>query len=1449
MPVSPPPPRARYERGAARVFGPDGKPAGAGFLVAEDLLCTCAHVVATADGERPEDPVEVDFPLLAGARPGPRVRARVTSWRPEDDIAVLRLEEEVAGTEPLPLAGEDGEEWDRDIRAFGFPVGAFRGVNATGRLRGRQRADRLQVDLRAEGEGVRIGPGFSGAAVWDPRDDVVVGMLVTRGKGVIADTAYLVTADRLTEPALLRCPFRGLSRFETEDARYFHGREDEITALVGALESRPVTVLVGPSGSGKSSLLRAGLLTAVKERGTPWALRVPKSSSGGGSAAEDADGWVAEAVTAVWQDAAPDGDAWDARFDAVRQACAGSDADRLALRGRLTRELGAAGGVLLLDQFEEYAGASPDGALRAFRRLSALAQAPDPAQGGGLRVVLTARSATTEVLSAADTSAPLGDAVVFLPPMTEEALTRAVERPVRAVPGLRLERGLARRLVADAVGEPGCLPLLQFALTRLWEERKAHTMTLAAYERSGGVLEALADYADEALAECLTETGTGPETARRLFQQLASPDGQGGWTRRTLPTGRLEPRQAALAEALAARRLLVWDVRDQPDSAEAVGTVQVVHEALLREWEQVRDWLRDGVEFREWQERTARDAAEWEAAGRSDGLLAHGARLAEGLQWLADRPEDIAPAERAYLEAGRRRQRRGLRRLWAVIGLVTVLAVLASTLAVSTYRARERDLAQLRTAAATELGTLATDLADRSPDSAFRYAAGAWAVRHTPQARRALLGQYVRAQDVVASYGGLWPGTAEWTSMSPDGGALVVLSRPDGRADLTVTAVTGAVAGKPRATRLAGVPSGLRLQTFRDAVSDDGQRYALITTRGTVLLWDLTAPGAPPRRLSGELPDRGDAYESSLDFSEDGARLLHFLTYERPRPEDDGRRALLRLWDTDGGRTLPVSQKSVAQREPVMAWLLGDGDRMAVAATESSGEGTNRYLDVHSTASGERVRRVYGPEPGSNPMPGERGRGVWFNGQDGLRWYPLVPGVGRPGVVRGGTAGFVELTGTHMYDEKEETLSETGEYRSMTVVDPRGGEPRFFSLTLPGDDSSQALGVVGSGSGPRTVLATEGDTLLRARPTPLPGKPPGDSSEPGGTAAVSPDGSRTARLHAGRLEIIGPGNRTRSTALPEEIRRQQQDLNLRLLWVTRKGGDAVLAWSGQSVDARLYDVDDPGTGTPVTWDCGRPGDETWNRPQDITQTGDGDLAVLCLGDSLARVDPRSGVPSGRPVPLEREPAQRGPFAPTGQLTARPGHPHQVAVVTGRWQAEGRIEVWNVRDGTRVARLEGGSLSYGPGSEQHQGVARWLVFTPDGDRLATFDAERRVVWWSVADGRRQAPTRFIADASGLLGLTPDGTLVTAQAGAEAGLYSPDDAEPLGVLKGSGYGLHAARVSGDTLHLVSDKGTRALRLSPDAWYDTLCGALQGPNSRAQRDRPELDVARSTPPCPSG
>lgn len=1023
------PPEARYERGAARVFGPDGEVAGAGFLIGDGLVCTCAHVVQEHDGSRPDRPVTVDFPLLAGAEAGPPVTAEVESWRPEDDVALLRLAVPVEGTEPLPFVDdgseEGGGEWGGEIRSFGFPVDAPRGVNATGVLRGRQRADRLQLDLAAHG--VPIAQGFSGAAVWDVRRDAVVGMLVTRGRHGLSGTAYLIPADQLPGTEVrVECPFRGLGRFEEGDARYFHGRGPEVRALLEAVDSRPVTVLAGPSGSGKSSLLRAGLLAELRRRGTSLALRTPQPAAtpstldtaaaaptvpaparpdtatapqrstapalpdqaatafGHAAALSHADAWVGEAVAAAWQAAAPDTETRQERLNAVREACAGPESARIALRGRLCDELGPHGAVLLLDQFEEYAAAAPHAALRAFRTLSALTAAPDPAQGGGLRVVLTARPATLESLTAADTSASLSRAVTFLAPMTTETLALTVDEPVRAVPGLRLQAGLSARLVRDAVDEPGCLPLLQFTLTELWRRKKAHTLTHAAYEEIGGVGKALTRHAEAALTKCLAQSGASEDTARRLFQRLARPDGRDNFTRRTVTTSQLPPDQAQLARMLAGHRLLVWDVTDvagATDVAEAAdpgqaggGTVHVVHEALLREWSRLEGWLREGAGFLEWQEHAAREAAEWETLGRPPGLLPHGVRLAQGLEWLAQRPEDLTAVERAFLEAGRRRQRRGLRRLWAVTGLVTVLALLTTGLAVNTYRELQRNQEELRTAAATELSELADEAAEQSPDTAFRFAAGAWSARHTPQAQRALFAQYVRAQDTVWSRSGLWPGTAKSLRATPDGRTLLVVSQPNGSSALQITAVTGALDGTPRALRLRGVPEDLDLDSYDDALSDDGLHYALATTEDKVLLWDLTGrhsdgprdhrPG--PRVLSDPLAFRGDVYaSSSVDFSEDGRRVLRFLRFQTPRPEDAGRHALARLWDTRTGDSLPLSQRAVALYIPDAAWLLGRGDRIAVGVSHQVRAGQNplwkHYLDIHDTASGDRLRRVFGP--------------------------------------------------------------------------------------------------------------------------------------------------------------------------------------------------------------------------------------------------------------------------------------------------------------------------------------------------------------------------------------------------------------------------------------------------------------------------------------------------------
>ncbi|MFC8240057.1 nSTAND1 domain-containing NTPase [Streptomyces chartreusis] len=1436
------PPQAHYERGAARVFGPDGAVAGAGFLIGDRLVCTCAHVVQEHDGGRPDRPVTVDFPLLAGAEADPPVTAEVVSWRPEDDVALLRLVRPVEGTQPLPFIDDGSAEWGGEIRSFGFPMDAPRGVNATGVLRGRQRADRLQLDLAAHG--VPIAQGFSGAAVWDVRRHAVVGMLVTRGRYGLSGTAYLIPADRLLGAEMpVECPFRGLGRFEEGDAPYFHGRGPEVRTLVAAVGSRPVTVLAGPSGSGKSSLLRAGLLAELRRRGTPSALRVPQPAADPAVAAfEHADAWVGEAVAAAWQAAAPDTGARQERLTAVREACTGPESARVALRGRLCDELGRHGAVLLLDQFEEYTAAAPQEAHRVFRTLSELTAAPDPAQGGGLRVVMTARPATLESLTAADTSASLSQAVTFLAPMTPEALALAVDEPVRSVPGLRLQEGLSARLVRDAVGEPGCLPLLQFTLTELWRRRKAHTLMHAAYEEIGGVGGALAAYAEEALTTCLERSGLQEDAACRLFQRLARPDGQGGFTRRSVAISQLSPVHAELALGLAGHRLLVWDVVELTGAGDPGGSVRVVHEALLREWPRLRDWLRDDAGFCEWQERTARDAAEWEAHGRLVGLLPHGSRLAQGLEWLATRPEDLTTTERAYLEAGRRRQRRGLRRLWGVTGLVTALAVLASGLAVYSYRAHQRDLAELKTAASAELSELAAETAERSPDGSFRYAAGAWSARHTPQAQRVLFQQYVRAQDTTASYSGLWRGAAQTTRATPDGRTLVVVSQPDGKAASEATVVTGSLDGHPRAVRLRGFPTGLVVGGYEGALSDDGRRYALAMTNGRILLWNLTDRAPRPRTLSGPLAARGDVYESSVDFSDDGRRLLHFHAFQHPSPEDAGRHALVRLWDPETHRRLPASQGSVDRYRPSSAWLLGTGDRIAVAASRNARDGENgyyHYLGVHAVRSGKRVGQVYGPVASNYPETRtSRGHGVWLRLGGVLRWYTLVPGANQPSGTLDGAVGHQDLTGTHLYDERSSLSAPGGDHRRVTFLDARGGR-RYWAATLPGKASAQDIVVAGKDDGPRTVLTTVGDSLIRVRPVRVP-PPARNTSSPWGTAfALAPHGSRTARVQHGRLEVLGPGARMRGTRLPGLKRVLNHPL--RLLWASRDGVDTLLLWSRNMKYALLYDVDTLGSPARVTWDCGRPGGPDRNTPEDITQTADGEIVLLCLGGALVRLDPHTGVQSGGPVSVEPASRQSDNAVWGGQLTPRPGHPDQVAVVTQAWSKRGRIEVWDVRRGTRMSRLKGAPLGYASDD-----LARLTVFTPDGDRLAARAEDRRVQWWQVDEERSTGHTGRLEDMSSLLGVAGDGTLIADLYG-DIALFSPDTGTLLGRVERPSSDLSAWRLNGDTLRLANDDDILTLRLSPAHWHDTLCAATPGSYSPAQRAAPRLRAARETSPCP--
>ncbi|GAB2671455.1 hypothetical protein GCM10027271_34950 [Saccharopolyspora gloriosae] len=229
---------------------------GAGFLIAPGIAATCAHVIGDAAPT-------ADFPLLGSDGHGVEVLERDD----ERDVAILRVTAPPAGALPVP-ARVSGEVRDHRFRTIGFPTGHDDGMWVTGRLVGAQGAGRIQM---AQDTGHwHIEPGFSGAPVWDDELAGVVGMVVTTTARNAA-TAHLVPTtalgDAWTTPS--RNPYRGLRSFRQEDAELFRGRDDDIERLAGLVAERRLVAVAGPSGSGKSSLVRAGLVPKFKQAGTP----------------------------------------------------------------------------------------------------------------------------------------------------------------------------------------------------------------------------------------------------------------------------------------------------------------------------------------------------------------------------------------------------------------------------------------------------------------------------------------------------------------------------------------------------------------------------------------------------------------------------------------------------------------------------------------------------------------------------------------------------------------------------------------------------------------------------------------------------------------------------------------------------------------------------------------------------------------------------------------------------------------------------------------------------------------------------------------------------------------------------------------------------------------------------------------------------------------------------
>jgi WD40 repeat protein/tRNA A-37 threonylcarbamoyl transferase component Bud32/energy-coupling factor transporter ATP-binding protein EcfA2 len=661
--------------------------------------------------------------------------------------------------------------------------------------------------------------------------------------------ATLVAGPSLAERASAR-PYRGLFAFREQDAEYFFGREAVVEELEAAVSSRAFTAVVGASGSGKSSLVLAGLVPRLRSRGY-WEVAHFRPGQ------SPLHGVAGALVPLLERDASETERLVEA--DKLAEALRTGRVTLESVAARICEKTGVSRVLVFADQFEElYTLAEADDRDQLLDQLLRAV-----AGGGGqdrrLTVLVTLRA---DFLGHAISHRALADALqhsdLKLGPMNRDELRAVIAKPANRT-GATLEHGLTERML-DAVGEePGDLPLLEFALTQLWEWREGALLTHEAYDRMGGVEQALARYADDVFE------GLSPaeqEAAHTVLVQLVQPGEGTAHTRRIATRAEVGEANWALVGRLATARLVVTG-RPEADGEE---TVELVHEALITRWGRMREWMEADHAFRAWQERLRAAMRQWEASGRDEGALLRGGPLMEAREWSAGHWR-LSGAETAFIDASNaaadalerersaslRRERRQAQALRVGAGLLAVALVGAVVLAVIAGRDRNEAERQRRIALTQALAAgVDQQVADHQHQRAALLALLAYRFdRETGSTLRADVDRGLRAAlDEPAFSRTLRAHEAEVSSVAVS---------PDGR---TIASAGAGGAGGDHSIRLSSIPERGRtlrvLQGHTNAVnavaySPDGTRLASAGADRAVLVWDVARPGGTPVRLPGHV--------------------------------------------------------------------------------------------------------------------------------------------------------------------------------------------------------------------------------------------------------------------------------------------------------------------------------------------------------------------------------------------------------------------------------------------------------------------------------------------------------------------------------------------------------------------------------------------------------------------
>ncbi|NIJ11127.1 WD40 repeat protein [Saccharomonospora amisosensis] len=1127
-----------------------------------------------------------------------------------------------------------------------------------------------------------------------------------------------------------QCPYPGLRSFDTGDAAWFHGRAAEVTELLVRL-SRQLTVkepvvVLGASGTGKSSLLRAGLFPALDAAGCDW----PRVALTPGDRPVETLATRLAAVTGA--DPA-------ALAESIRRQPAAFGEHCTPTRGERP--------LIVVDQFEQL---FTDGASAADR--AAFSEALACASPAAVIVAVRA-DYLPDCIALERLRAGLDNPVV-VGPLGPTRLREVITVPAAAA-GLSIEDGLVERLVADigagngGVAERGALPRLAHALRETWNNREGDTLTLAGYQATGGVTRAVAVSADQLYQRLDAAAATASRsTLLRLVKVL--PDG--AMARRRADRGELDP--DAVAQLIEARLA----------TADEEG-VRLAHDALLTAWPRLREWVEADRQELLSRQRLHEAADAWREGGRDRGDLYRGARLAEAVE-RAQAHGELTDGEREFLDASRREQQRSTRRLRGVVAGLAVLlvaALLATGLAVS---ARDDADTQAQLALSRQLAAESLALAEWDPVGARRTALRAWRAAPTAEARGALL-SVDNATYPVRHESGLDP--VFTTDVSADGGLVAIGGMGRSGAEVVVldttsgerfTLATGLGSDPVQAVRFSPDAGMLAVAVFGEAkvgVWDVAQRRRLARLdKGAVALGPIawradgtalaaqTADGAESRIgawnprtgrfqrwLTGAAPDGLLAFD--LAFSRDGSRLAVGRI--------DG---AVELWNPDSGELVhrdtahsdaaPDGESTMPAKLAFSQGLLAsasmaDNDiRLRDAATgEPVGEIADRTRHTSDPTQGPGTLAFSGD--GAYLLTGTGGRVIVWDPVDRTRLgeYPNGPG-------QGPVVGQTVIALAASADGSTTVAAQVG---GGILSWPRSGA--WFERA-----TGSVLGLAFQPGGTHAA-AVDGDGKLytwdystgRAAA-------PRELTSIATAVAYAGDGTRVVGALDGAITVEPPGGKPLTLELGAEFRGHlaiSADSTLLAAASARslvdQQGSRIRVWE-LATGRRLAGLDDVPGGVSA-----------------LAFSTDGSRLLAASSEEPAQVTDSVG---GAAVRLLSWPAR--------DLTARPT---EVAVdspvLDAAFTPDGRNLVLASLNGhIEVRDADTGRLRREFGN--HPSAVRALAIAPDGSTLATATTDDATVWlWDLAEGsllaRLNSGNGFEVND---LAFSPDGG-VLARAGSD------------------------------------------------------------------------------------